>query len=151
MRLRRFFLFPNCDNISSRFHRQRVVFHLKDYSRGSNHFISNFGMHMQTNVRCICLLTILEKADLRAVFMQDAKNYHAWTHRQWLVRTFGLWDGEIEFLDGGWQKTDPPTDPTCIKALAFAEFVRARIIMRLLSCSHPQSTRNDRVGRISET
>ena len=32
--------------------------------------------------------------------MDDAKNYHAWTHRQWVVRTFELWDGELEFING---------------------------------------------------
>jgi len=63
----------NPKNYQIWFHRQRVVLHLKDYSR--------------------------EKADLRAVFMEDAKNYHAWTHRQWVVRTFELWDGELEFID----------------------------------------------------
>ncbi len=24
---------------------------------------------------------------------KDAKNYHVWSYRQWLVRRFGLWDG----------------------------------------------------------
>lgn len=27
----------------------------------------------------------------------DAKNYHAWAHRQWVCLTFGAWDGELEF------------------------------------------------------
>lgn len=63
----------NQKNYQIWFHRQRVVLHLKDYSR--------------------------EKADLKRAFLEDAKNYHAWTHRQWVVRTFDLWDGELEFID----------------------------------------------------
>jgi protein farnesyltransferase/geranylgeranyltransferase type-1 subunit alpha len=30
---------------------------------------------------------------------EDAKNYHAWSHRQWAVRTFGGWAGEAEFTE----------------------------------------------------
>ena len=29
------------------------------------------------------------------VFREDAKHYHAWAHRQWLVSRFGCWDGEL--------------------------------------------------------
>lgn len=29
----------------------------------------------------------------------DAKNYHAWSHRQWVLSTYGLWDKEMEFVD----------------------------------------------------
>ncbi len=29
----------------------------------------------------------------------DSKNYHAWAHRQWVVRTFNAWDGELAFVD----------------------------------------------------
>jgi len=28
------------------------------------------------------------------------KNYHAWAHRQWVIETYGLWDKELEFVDG---------------------------------------------------
>ena len=35
-----------------------------------------------------------------AILDMDAKNYHAWSHRQWAVRTFALWDGELEFTNG---------------------------------------------------
>jgi protein farnesyltransferase/geranylgeranyltransferase type-1 subunit alpha len=28
----------------------------------------------------------------------DRKNYHAWSHRQWVVKTFNLWDDEINFV-----------------------------------------------------
>lgn len=31
------------------------------------------------------------------MFELDAKNYHVWSYRQWLVRRFDLWDeGELE-------------------------------------------------------
>ena len=32
----------------------------------------------------------------------DAKNYHAWAHRQWALLTYGgaLWDGELDFAAG---------------------------------------------------
>ena len=31
------------------------------------------------------------------MFDLDAKNYHVWSYRQWLVRKFNLWDdGELE-------------------------------------------------------
>ena len=31
------------------------------------------------------------------IFKQDQKNYHAWQHRQWVVKRFGLYEGEIDF------------------------------------------------------
>ena len=40
---------------------------------------------------------------------EDAKNYHTWSYRQWLLGYFGgegeseggdVWEGEIEFVDG---------------------------------------------------
>lgn len=33
---------------------------------------------------------------------KDAKNYHVWSYRQWLVRRFGLWaedSGELEAVE----------------------------------------------------
>jgi protein farnesyltransferase/geranylgeranyltransferase type-1 subunit alpha len=34
------------------------------------------------------------------MFDKDAKNYHVWSYRQWLVRKFGLWDGgELEEVE----------------------------------------------------
>jgi len=31
------------------------------------------------------------------MFDLDAKNYHVWSYRQWLVKRFNLWDdGELE-------------------------------------------------------
>ncbi|EGZ24299.1 hypothetical protein PHYSODRAFT_556892 [Phytophthora sojae] len=40
-----------------------------------------------------------EKALCEASIDIDSKNYHAWAHRQWAVKTFGLWDGELEYVD----------------------------------------------------
>lgn len=34
-----------------------------------------------------------------SVLQEDGKNYHAWQHRQWVIRTFKLWEGELEFVD----------------------------------------------------
>ena len=33
------------------------------------------------------------------MFEKDAKNYHVWSYRQWLVATFNLWDSPEEFED----------------------------------------------------
>lgn len=33
------------------------------------------------------------------VFKNDSKNYHAWQHRQWVIKTFGLWADELEYVN----------------------------------------------------
>eukprot|EP00239_Pterosperma_sp_CCMP1384_P009374 CAMPEP_0197862592 /NCGR_PEP_ID=MMETSP1438-20131217/39466_1 /TAXON_ID=1461541 /ORGANISM="Pterosperma sp., Strain CCMP1384" /LENGTH=307 /DNA_ID=CAMNT_0043480197 /DNA_START=57 /DNA_END=980 /DNA_ORIENTATION=- len=33
------------------------------------------------------------------VLNRDEKNYHAWSYRQWLVRTFDHWEGEEAYVD----------------------------------------------------
>ena len=33
------------------------------------------------------------------ILEKDQKNYHAWQHRQWVLQTFNLWKGEIEYVD----------------------------------------------------
>ncbi|GMI13235.1 hypothetical protein TrVE_jg11037 [Triparma verrucosa] len=35
-----------------------------------------------------------------AVLRDDCKNYHAWSHRQYIVRSFGVWEGEKEWVEG---------------------------------------------------
>ena len=30
---------------------------------------------------------------------KDAKNYHAWQHRQWVIQTYGLFDNELNFIE----------------------------------------------------
>ena len=33
-----------------------------------------------------------------AVLGEDAKNYHAWQYRQWVITTFSLWDKELDYV-----------------------------------------------------
>ena len=39
-----------------------------------------------------------ELAFTEDVLDEDAKNYHAWQHRLWAVRSFGLWDTQLDFV-----------------------------------------------------
>ncbi|GFG32279.1 hypothetical protein Cfor_08723 [Coptotermes formosanus] len=34
-----------------------------------------------------------------AILSQDPKNYHAWQHRQWVIRTFKLFQNELQYVD----------------------------------------------------
>ena len=36
---------------------------------------------------------------LSQMFARDAKNYHVWSYRQWLVRHFSLWDAELPYVE----------------------------------------------------
>ena len=36
---------------------------------------------------------------LARMFAKDAKNYHVWSYRQWLVRHFDLWEGELGYVE----------------------------------------------------
>ena len=36
---------------------------------------------------------------IATVLREDSKNYHAWGHRQWVLKTFALWEGELAFTD----------------------------------------------------
>lgn len=41
-----------------------------------------------------------ERAYIAGVLEQDSKNYHAWSHRQWLIRTIGkpaVWEEELTY------------------------------------------------------
>lgn len=40
-----------------------------------------------------------EIAFLARMFNQDAKNYHVWSYRHWLVRHFSLWDSELPYIE----------------------------------------------------
>lgn len=40
-----------------------------------------------------------ETAFLARMFEQDAKNYHVWSYRHWLVRRFSLWDSELAYVE----------------------------------------------------
>ncbi|KAL0375718.1 UNVERIFIED_CONTAM: protein farnesyltransferase/geranylgeranyltransferase type-1 subunit alpha [Sesamum calycinum] len=35
----------------------------------------------------------------REIFSQDAKNYHAWSHRQWVLQALGGWENELAYCD----------------------------------------------------
>ncbi len=44
-----------------------------------------------------------ELAFSEEVLKTDAKNYHTWSHRQWLLAHFNqeeLWAGELSFIEG---------------------------------------------------
>mmetsp|Transcript_33318 Transcript_33318/g.53395 ORF Transcript_33318/g.53395 Transcript_33318/m.53395 type:complete len:349 (-) Transcript_33318:94-1140(-) len=41
----------------------------------------------------------LEKELLRSILKGDAKNYHAWSHYHWLLRTYKLYEDELEYLE----------------------------------------------------
>ena len=44
---------------------------------------------------------IASELDFIAVVLdEDAKNYHAWGHRQWVIKTCGLWANELGYVDG---------------------------------------------------
>ena len=32
------------------------------------------------------------------ILKKDAKNYHAWQHRQEIIRDFNFWEGELSFV-----------------------------------------------------
>lgn len=36
---------------------------------------------------------------LARTLSKDAKNYHVWSYRQWLVRHFSLWDTELAYVE----------------------------------------------------
>lgn len=40
-----------------------------------------------------------ELSFLARIFANDAKNYHVWSYRQWLVRHFSLWDSELPYIE----------------------------------------------------
>lgn len=40
-----------------------------------------------------------ELSFLSNMFAKDAKNYHVWSYRQWLVRHFSLWDCELPYIE----------------------------------------------------
>lgn len=36
---------------------------------------------------------------IEEILDEDAKNYHAWGHRQWMLRKYNLWSDELKFVD----------------------------------------------------
>lgn len=47
----------------------------------------------------IATLPTTEIPFLSLMFSIDAKNYHVWSYRQWLVRHFSLWDSELPTIN----------------------------------------------------
>ena len=40
-----------------------------------------------------------ELAFTASILRIDSKNYHAWSHRQWVLRTYELWQDELTFVE----------------------------------------------------
>ncbi|UYV74452.1 FNTA [Cordylochernes scorpioides] len=40
-----------------------------------------------------------EKPFTEEIIAIDAKHYHAWQHRQWAMKEFGLWDDELSYVE----------------------------------------------------
>ena len=55
--------------------------------------------HRQTMMSHIATLPPSEIPFLSLMFSLDAKNYHVWSYRQWLVRHFSLWDSELPTIN----------------------------------------------------
>lgn len=55
--------------------------------------------HRQFIMSNIATLPPSEIAFLARMFNQDAKNYHVWSYRHWLVRHFSLWDSELPYIE----------------------------------------------------
>jgi protein farnesyltransferase/geranylgeranyltransferase type-1 subunit alpha len=34
-----------------------------------------------------------------SILLDDPKNYHVWSHRQWVLKQFALFDNELDFVD----------------------------------------------------
>ena len=55
--------------------------------------------HRQVIMSHIPTLPPTETAFLARMFAKDAKNYHVWSYRQWLVRNFSIWDSELPYIE----------------------------------------------------
>ena len=55
--------------------------------------------HRQVVMSNIPSLPANELDFLARMFAKDAKNYHVWSYRQWLVRHFSLWDSELPYVE----------------------------------------------------
>ena len=47
----------------------------------------------------ISTLPPTELSFLARILAKDAKNYHVWSYRQWLVRHFSQWDSELPYVE----------------------------------------------------
>ena len=55
--------------------------------------------HRQVIMSQLSTLPSTELPFLARMFAKDAKNYHVWSYRQWLVRHFSLWDSELPYIE----------------------------------------------------
>lgn len=55
--------------------------------------------HRQMIMSHIGTLPPSEIPFLSLMFSLDAKNYHVWSYRHWLVRNFSLWDSELPIIN----------------------------------------------------
>ncbi|KAK4692625.1 protein farnesyltransferase/geranylgeranyltransferase type-1 subunit alpha, partial [Lecanoromycetidae sp. Uapishka_2] len=55
--------------------------------------------HRQVIMSHIPTLPPTETAFLARILTKDAKNYHVWSYRQWLVRRFSIWDSELPYIE----------------------------------------------------
>ena len=72
-------------------------------------FINSVGIALEKNFQIWhhrrCIMEIYqkdfakEKDYLYEIFCSDTKNYHAWSYRLWFIERFGLWEGELEFIE----------------------------------------------------
>ncbi|PGH18190.1 hypothetical protein AJ80_04577 [Polytolypa hystricis UAMH7299] len=67
--------------------------HLKNYQ------IWHHRQMIMSNRKTFPTLPVAEPDFLMEMFKLDAKNYHVWTYRHWLVRHFKLWDSPREIQD----------------------------------------------------
>ncbi|MCJ1397132.1 CAAX geranylgeranyltransferase alpha subunit [Xylographa trunciseda] len=71
----------------------------------ANPYPSPYRNHRQTIMSQLSTLPPLELSFLSRMLAKDAKNYHVFSYRQWLVAHFGLWSTnpastELRFVDG---------------------------------------------------
>lgn len=75
-------------------HRQGVILGLAGAAAGgvsSTEAAAHFAAENKHQNEQIQTLIRKEQAFIERMFELDAKNYHVWSYRQWLVRTFALW------------------------------------------------------------
>ncbi|KAK5112913.1 hypothetical protein LTR62_003735 [Meristemomyces frigidus] len=90
-------------------YRARCLFHLDKDLREELEWLNETALEHQKNYQIWHHRNlVVDKLDdctgetvfIAQMFKRDAKNYHVWSYRQWLVRRFGLWEsGELEFTE----------------------------------------------------
>ncbi|EHH28461.1 hypothetical protein EGK_18901, partial [Macaca mulatta] len=65
---------------------------------------SNSRVGLKVKKEAVYLESITDKSQgnyiiIADILNQDAKNYHAWQHRQWVIQEFKLWENELQYVD----------------------------------------------------